>query len=617
MAYKSHKKYALVVLLYVSVLAIALLISSIKGEEYLDKTLDSELALVSEKLVYELERYKSLPAVIAKKPVLVNFLANQSPKNHRANKESAQSPLNTDSVSRLLHSDALSTESDAIYLLDADGLTVAASNWQDSDSFLGLDYKFRPYYIEAMKGRLVSYFALGTSSGKRGFYFSAPVKQQEKIVGVIVIKVTLSALEEHKPITNDVEFVVSNQDGVIFISSYEYWNYMSLVELTNEVEQTLIKQRQFGFGPIMPLTKLNDFRQILNAESVKLPYRGQQKIFRPKALTVIDEDWRLIVLAPASYQQIYHTSAILIATLTFLVGYFFMLYLLGIKKSKQILMDNQQELETRVQQRTEQLQQTNSDLHRALEKYKQAEADLRQTQNELIQAEKLAVLGEMSAGINHELNQPLTAMRAYAETGLKLLEAQHIALAKENMQRILRISSEMTDIIKKFKVFSRKSTFNTTAICGQQILDESLQVLSNQIKAFNVQVEMSCDENLPLVAADRTLLEQVFVNIIFNAIQALENTEQAKIDISIRHINEQVVVKVEDNGTGFDDACLEQIFTPFYTSKAKGLGLGLTLSRRIIELFGGRLSASNRTPHGATLTVILKVFTTKHKRMSS
>lgn len=614
MAYKSLKSTSLIILIYVSVLFVALLISSIKGEQFVDKALDSELAVVSEKIVSELERYKSLPAVIANKSMLVNFLASQNAPDQDVDSENTQ--LNTDTVSHLLHLDAVSTESDAIYLLNADGLTVAASNWQDPDSFLGFVYQFRPYYSEAMKGRYVSYFALGTSSGERGFYFSAPVKQQDTIIGVIVLKVTLSTLEQYKPITKEFEYAVSNQDGVIFISSYEYWNYMSLVELPNEVEQTLIEQRQFGLGPIEPLTKLHDFKQILNAKLVELPYKGRQKTFRPKTLRVNDEDWRLIVLAPASYQRLYHSSALMIATLVFLVGYFFVLYLLGVKKSRQILIDNQQELETRVQQRTKQLQETNADLHSAIKKYQQAEADLKQTQNELIQAEKLAVLGEMSAGINHELNQPLTAMRAYAETGLKLFEAGKVDLAQDNMQRILRLSTEMTDIIKKFKVFSRKSTFDTTAVCSKQILDESLQVLSSQINAFNVHIETHCDDNLPLVAADSTLLEQVFVNIIFNAIQALENTEHAQIDISIKQVNELIVLTVEDNGAGFDEACLDQIFTPFYTSKAKGLGLGLTLSRRIVELFGGRLSAANRQPHGAVLSVTLNVFTTKDKRVT-
>lgn len=572
-------------------------INNLQSSKKLDLEIESELKVISDKLSYELGRYKILPKVIAGDVSLQNFLTNSD----------QRSSIRVNQISRLLEEHSVNTGSNVIYLLDNNGLTVATSNWRQEDSFLGESYDFRPYYKEAILGQDASYFALGTQSGKRGFYFASPVKKSGEIVGVAVVKVSLSTIEEHQLIHKNFEYALSDMRGVFFFSSNETWNYKTIVDLPSDVEQEIIRQKQFGTGPIETLSSSKSIGDAINRDSIELPLNGVSTPFLFKVFTVQDERWRIFVFAPKSLQQRYWHIALVLGTLVFLLLCIFFLYLKSTRETEKVLLKSKSELEERVEQRTLQLSQTNRVLEGTIEKYQETEASLKQTQGELIQAEKLAVLGEMSAGINHELNQPLTAMQSYAETGLKLLDHQKPEAARENLSLILRLTKDMANIVKKFKVFSRKSEFKNNAVSAEQIAMEALQVLHNQVKDKNIEVLFHSEPNLPHVAADSTLLEQVFVNLIFNSVQAVEDNVKGEVSVDISHSGSGVLISISDNGRGLNDQTLSKIFEPFFTTKKKGLGLGLTLSKRIIELFGGSIVASN-TLKGARFDIILNAY---------
>jgi two-component system C4-dicarboxylate transport sensor histidine kinase DctB len=266
------------------------------------------------------------------------------------------------------------------------------------------------------------------------------------------------------------------------------------------------------------------------------------------------------------------------------------------------------ELEHKVFERTQTLEQTNVQLVREVAERKHAEEVLREAQNELVHAVKMAALGQMSAGITHELNQPLAALRTLSDNASVLLQRGRHEDVAGNLTMISQLTERMGKITSQLKSFARKSELAIGPVSVQLALDNSLELLHQPIHKRGIQVNVSLSPGNVTVRADQSRIEQVFVNLLMNAIDAIPESVSGRIDILANEHADGVSIQIADNGPGIATDVLPRLFEPFVTSKppGSGLGLGLTISTGIVTEFGGTLRAENRPQGGANFILELK-----------
>ena len=266
------------------------------------------------------------------------------------------------------------------------------------------------------------------------------------------------------------------------------------------------------------------------------------------------------------------------------------------------------QLEKRVLERTNALSNVNSELKNEITERKRAEEEVRKAQVTLIQTAKLAALGQMSAGLSHELNQPLTAIRSYADNARQFLERKRHDTAKENLKGISELTERMARIIRNLRTYAREETIEVRPTSLGSAVDESLVLLDQRIRSEGVTISNTLDQTDIKVMAGDVRLQQVFVNLLSNAIDALEGQPIKTIYISATYENGDVLIDVKDTGPGIDEEQIVNVFDPFYSSKevGKGMGLGLSITLALVHQFGGAITAQNGSDGGAIFTLRLK-----------
>ncbi len=578
-------------ILFVCYLMVVGLLAYTQVIEAVKASAEQDIQDVASRLDIELDKYRTLPRVLVLHPAISDVLTNPDKGNVQR-------------VNDLLDTYNQSLSSDAVYLLSATGLTLASSNWDQADSFVGNDYGFRPYFQQAISGLEGSYFALGTVSGKRGYYFSFPVHNNESIIGALVVKVALSVIEDYNA-NADSELMVTDDHGAVFYSSHEAWNYSSLVTLPDAVRAEIIRQKQYGNGPIPLLTKQHSLDELLELDTLTLQYLSQQRTYLIADKTMSQVGWHLIALTPINQAYVLMGWILIGAIVLFvLVALLSMSWRRNVIAQRQLAAVNEQ-LELRVEQRTAQLQQTNNTLVETIDKQRITEQRLKETQNELIQAGKLALLGEMSASINHELNQPLTALRTYSETLRLMINKGKTEAFGETTDEIIKLIQKMATIVAQYKLFARKSAGKTGPVRVADTINASLSILESKISKMKTHIQIEPFDNQLQVMGEAVPLEQVLVNILNNALQAQEEQAEPKIELSVEVNTTSLCLTVRDFGPGFSEEQLARVFEPFYTTKGRGLGLGLTISQRIMASFGGDIRAMNHPEQGAVFTLSL------------
>ncbi len=536
----------------------------------------------------QLARFQFLPRLIAQNRLLVDLLQHPD------------SSPRVDVVNHFLEETNAITGASATYLMDANGLTLAASNWRSEHPFIGKNFNFRPYFQRAMQGDSGRYFALGTTSGKRGYYFSYPINYGASTLGVIVIKMDLSNIEQRWS-NRDNQFIVTDEDGVIFITTNPGWLFHSIHPLTPQIRRKIATSRRYADTRIaaLQLQALEHLTQ--GVDLLRLTQASQNSEYLALQQAMPDAGWRVMILTPL--KDISHNALISVSLLLLMLLILWLIGLLGWQRYKRhqeherFQLEAQRQLERKISERTR-------DLTEEIDQHKRTEKELRETQDELIQTAKLAVLGQMSTSISHELNNPLAAIRSYADNARQFLKLGKPDQADENLDRIASLTERMARISSQLKAFARKSSGKLEAVKIAQVVQSALDIVNPQLKHRHIRIHTQAIDGELLVMADPIQLEQVLINLINNAINAVDASD-GEIHIKTEQQQEWIMIHVEDNGPGIRSENLDKIFNPFFTTRKSGLGLGLSISARILDSMKGHLSASNPASSGARFSIAL------------
>lgn len=546
------------------------------------------LNIAVEGLHSTLERFEPLAKLIAERPILVRLL--NEPTN------SGLLPF----VNEQLRMTALSLGVSDVYLMDIGGDTIAASNYRKDITFIGNNFAYRPYFQQALEGGLGRFFAHGTTSGQRGYFFAAPVIDQTRVAGVLVVKFLVDPFEASWQ-GGGSEIIVTDRAGVIFMSSRPEWQFRLVGPIESEAHDRIAATRQYPMERLVPLdavtTEIGDGLTQVTVE-------GED--FLAGSTFLSEVGWRVHLLTragPARTEALIVLLALGLAALLLVLATSILVQRrVRAREREEERQADQEELERQVRHRTADLNEVNTRLLNEIEERRATEERLRSTQKELVQAGKLAALGQMSAALSHEINQPLAAVKSYAENAAAYLDRKRFAEARENVTRISQMADRMATLSGHLRNFARRPQDTVGPVDVSIVLDDAVDLMAPRLANAGAKVERSQESRKQaFVNGGRIRLQQVFVNLISNALDAMENDPAPRIMIDRSEAGKsRTRVTVRDFGPGLENGTVGRIFDPFFTTKepGKGLGLGLSISYNIVEDFGGRLSAAN-APDGA------------------
>ena len=555
------------------------------------------LRLAVSALSGHLNRYEALPALIADHDDIKELVAHPEDRGLR---DAAN--LYLKEINHLL-------KSSDIYVITPDGETIAASNFDLPDSFVGENFSYRPYFQEAIAGKQSRFYALGTTSLKRGYYFGSPIRVGDEIRGVIVFKVDIDMIESSWT-GGEYRIFVSDPEGIIFMSGKPEWLYNSILPLTADRMQRTEASRRYANATLaaLPLSR----SRFEDHDLMGLIEEGVQKEYLVLSSYMTAEDWTVNVLLD--------TGSVRAQARTALAAVFLFLCIAGLafavlrqrrmrlNERMHLQAEARNELERRVEERTADLARVNSRIEEEIAERRLTEKQLRQTQADLIQAGKLAGLGQMSAALSHEFNQPLAAAKTYTDSATVLLDRGRTDEAQDNIRRIGGLIDRMASISKHLRNFARKPNEKLGPVPLDEAIRDTLEIVAWRIKAADADLRLDLGLHPPVVRAGSVRLQQVLVNVISNAADAVEGLEDRRIEVRASEEAGRVVLTVRDFGPGVPAAIAERIFDPFFTTKGvgKGLGLGLSISYNIIKDFGGSLTVANHPDGGAEFRIELQ-----------
>jgi len=505
-----------------------------------------------------LERFEHLPYLIGLQPLLVELLYSptEADRAHAAN--------------RYLSFVQSRSGIAAAYVMEAGGTTLAASNWDQPTSFVGRNYGFRPYVQEALAGRTGRFYGVGATTGEPGAFIAAPIAVGADVIGVAAIKLNLAGFESGWRQGGE-NIAVADAAGVIFLASDEARRYRSLEPLSIPVRERLHQTRQYGEAPF----------------AVLQPAPHELVLARPLGQL----GWRLLLFSDrraASSRGLAAAAIVGLATALLLaalgLGWQHRRRLAERLAARRELARISADLEQRIAARTAELTAANELLHA--------------TQDAAIQTGKLAVLGQMAAGISHELAQPLTALSTLSDNAARFLARDDAATASENLAHIGDLCRHMGSIVGQLKAFARKEPAMLRAVPVSRVIADTLMLIEPRRRETGTLIEAAEATPGLAVVADLVRLEQVLVNLMRNGIDAMEDQAGRRIEIRLAADAASVTIAIRDHGPGLDAAAQAHLFEPFFTTKptGKGLGLGLALSHAIVTEMNATLSARNVEP---------------------
>jgi two-component system C4-dicarboxylate transport sensor histidine kinase DctB len=382
------------------------------------------------------------------------------------------------------------------------------------------------------------------------------------------------------------------------------WKYHTLRPLPKDIEASVYTARQYAQHPVTPLPMTIVRTLEGGAQIVRVGGGRDAPSYLATQRALGEPDWHLMTMVSLAPAVDAARSATIVTALVFIslcsVAFYWRMRRARVRemiRSRALLQTAYAELNERVAERTADLSQANALLTREVSERTRAEQDLRAAHDELIQASKLAALGQMAAGITHELNQPLAALRSFSDNTRVFIERGDHVAANENLEAIAALTERMGKITNQLKLFVAKARPKNARTDVRRALRNVLAMLQPRMK--NVKVAFGADDQSALfVRCEDLRLEQILINLIGNALDAVVSCDVPRIDIELITNQTTVEIVVRDNGPGIAPDILPRLFEPFFTTKemGHGLGLGLAISSAIARDYGGTLVARNVAP---------------------
>ena len=545
----------------------------------------------------QLARYENLPELIADHEAIKDLIVNP------------QDPERVDAINRYLKAINHLLAASDIYVMLPDGMTIAASNYDQDAPFVGQNFSYRPYFQDALSGGQGRFFALGTTSLKRGYYFGAPIRVGSQIRGVVVFKMDIDSIE-HTWSSREYEIVVTDPEGIIFMTGRRDWLFTAINPLTDDRIARTELTRRYANAPVREL-RIDRAVTGQGHDLITIPASSGAREYLTVTEAMPEADWTVKVLLDTASARA--QAMTMVASLVLLVGLGMMAAAVWLQRRGQLAErlhvqnETKELLERRVEERTADLAAVNALLKEEIAERETTERALRKTQSDLVQAGKLAALGQMSAALSHEFNQPLAAIRSYADNAAILIDRNRVAEARDNIGRISSLVDRMASISRHLRNFARKPNQKLGPVLLEEVVTDTLEIIAWRLDAAKAELRVNLGDE-PLVArAGSVRLQQVLVNILSNAADAVEGLDDRRIELSASRIGERISVSVRDYGPGVPDAIAERIFDPFFSTKGvgKGLGLGLSISYNIVKDFGGTLTVERHPDGGAVVTIEL------------
>ncbi|KQY81292.1 ATP-binding protein [Pelomonas sp. Root1444] len=550
-------------------------LSERSGREQLSALSTERLELYASNLAAELGRHASLPSLLAIAPTLQALMqAPDDPERRRA-------------ASHMLARVNVRAGTHQIFFATPQGQVLSASEPLAPPARLP----------EALAQGRSHFFAADPNTGSTDFYLLHPMRQASQAAGVIVVRFNLAPLEatwlDLGLRSQGERILVADDQDVVIMSSVQALKYAVLDHADPSRRQALQASARYpqAIGPDLDLPASLEVHQGLQ---VKLPLPGAKTMLAQQR-QIVPLGLRLVALSDLTeVRQRAQLAAWGGAAFGASVG-LLVLHLSSRRRALRQLTQAQADLrqahaqlEQLVDSRTAELRQTNDALKTQI-------AQRLQTEGELLQASKLAVLGQMSAGLSHEVNQPLTALRALARNSMRLLEAGRQDAVAANLQIMDDMVERMSQITRQLKSFARKADEQvTSAVSLLDCVRNALLLLEHRSRALGLATEIDLPPGLR-VRAEANRLEQVLVNLFGNAIDAMQHEAERRLRVRAvaQDAGQRVLVQVQDCGPGVGEADLARLFEPFFTTKpaGEGLGLGLVISAKIVHEFGGTLRA--------------------------
>jgi C4-dicarboxylate-specific signal transduction histidine kinase len=565
---------------------------------------DRRLALFDRTLEAIVERFHYLPSSMALAPETGAILAAPDNPDIREAANGYLSRLND------------TAGAGELFIMAPDGNVVAASNWWAYDSFVGENLGFRPYFEEAMRDGDARFYAVGTVTGVAGYFLARRIEGPDGPLGVAVTKISLGEIEATWWRSGEL-IVIVDLNNVAILSTRPDWRYRPLATLDAGALARIADEQRYG---------LSGMGEHPIAADV-WPSRGAQFAYiagadpETRGLFLLDEQrlpihqWRIVSFTPTA--PLFRSAWMAAAAAALAAAALLLAVALLVQRQRSLAqrLAEHERLEQRVAERTEDLHITNAALREEIAERIRAETAERQAQHGLVQAAKMASLGQALAGVAHEVSQPVAALTTHIASA-KLIAARSndtdIGAILSTMDRVVDRLSALTGHLK---TFSRKETRADAQAEIGSVIANALDLVDHKLKAFGIDVEYRRPAAALTVCGNPVHLEQVLINLFTNAADAMEHAPVRVLSIGITAADGQVEIAVTDTGTGIAPAEIPNLFDPFYSTKqaGRGLGLGLSISYRLVRDIGGAITVTSHPGQGSTFTVRLPTAATDNE----
>lgn len=521
------------------------------------------LALYGGNVLSELQRNSIVPQLLARDPELIGAL-NSSDFSR--------------STQRLM-SFVEEIGAASLMLLDRQGRTVASTDRNN----LGKIHAHQEYYQEALSSNKTVFSVANKTSGEAGFFYSRQVEFQNNAIGVVLVEVDLQKFQRAWAGISEAVLIIGSAGKIILATEPKWRGLTETTALRRQPPQNAIERamRLTSDWTSLPADAYLQGEAVMRIEG-QIPFRGWKIISFTTYASVREKVNGILALE------------IMVFALLF-VGVFY----LSNRRTALRLMFFQRESEI--------LRDLNTRLQREISEREKMQKTLEVAEQSLAQSSKLAALGEMSAAVSHELNQPLAAMKTYLAGAALLIRRNRTDEALAAFDRIDGLIERMGAITRQLKSYARKGDARSQPLDMSDALISALSMMEPQLKHSNVRIRQILPDQSVLVIGDRMRIEQVLVNLLRNALDALKSVSDPEIEVILSK-GETATLTVRDNGPGIND--LDLLFEPFHTTKepGDGVGLGLAISSGIVADFGGRITARNASDGGAVFEVTLPIF---------